>query len=52
MRIEKKENGKLSVIIKNQKSNEVRSAEEFDTVLFALGRTATTATLNLKKIGV
>jgi pyruvate/2-oxoglutarate dehydrogenase complex dihydrolipoamide dehydrogenase (E3) component len=30
----------------------MKPAEEFDTVLFAVGRQATTDTLNLAKIGV
>ena len=50
--IRKKENGRLEVIVKNQKTGEVKDAEEYDTVLMAVGRTATTDTLNLKAAGV
>ena len=38
--------------MQNQKTHEIRPAEEFDTVVFAVGRAATTDTLNLKKLGI
>lgn len=50
--ITKREDGKLEVTVQNQLTKELKSPEEFDTVLFAVGRHATTDTLNLKKIGV
>lgn len=50
--IKKKETGKLEVVVQDQATKQIKEAEEFDTVLFAVGRTATTDTLNLKKAGV
>lgn len=49
--VEKKSNGKLLVTYKNVETNETAS-EEFDTVLFAVGRKALTAELNVKAAGI
>lgn len=41
----------MQAVIENRKTKETRS-EEFDTVIFAVGRKATTHSLNLDHIGV
>jgi pyruvate/2-oxoglutarate dehydrogenase complex dihydrolipoamide dehydrogenase (E3) component len=50
-KIEKLESGRKLVTFKNH-SDGTLSTEEFDTVLFAIGRNANTATLNLDSAGV
>jgi len=51
VKIEKLENGKKKVTYKSLK-DETLHTEEFDTVMFAIGRTANTANLNLPAAGV
>lgn len=43
---------KIEVEIQNQITKQVSAPEAFDTVLFAVGRYATTDILNLDKVGV
>lgn len=50
-KIEKLENGKKLVTYKNHEDGTLLT-EEFDTVMFAIGRTANTANLNLESAGV
>jgi len=47
----KRKNDQIEVNIKNQKDG-TETVDIFDTVLFAVGREATTDLLNLKKLGV
>mmetsp|Transcript_17687 Transcript_17687/g.15499 ORF Transcript_17687/g.15499 Transcript_17687/m.15499 type:complete len:102 (-) Transcript_17687:144-449(-) len=51
IKIEKLENGQRRVTYKNLEDQSTQT-EDFDTVMFAIGRTANTNTLNLEGAGV
>jgi thioredoxin reductase (NADPH) len=51
LELSKSSSGKIKVLYK-QTADNVENTEEFDTVLFAIGRKARTETLNIEKIGV
>lgn len=52
-KIEKLENGKLRATITiHDKDNKVSHTEDYDTILYAIGRYAVTKGLNLEKVGV